>query len=108
MFERMCAAELLQGPVVLTFSVACDGLDLGFENCRICCRACACVQCACVSGYLNLFFVKNHEEGVKSTATKEQMHTSSPQPHVTPHVGALWLPEVGMVKCARALKHLRL
>ena len=30
MFERMCAAELLQGPVVLTFSIARDGLDLGF------------------------------------------------------------------------------
>ena len=31
MFERMCAAELLQGPVVLTFLIARDGLDLGFE-----------------------------------------------------------------------------
>ena len=32
MFERMCATELFQGPVVLTFSIARDGLDLGFET----------------------------------------------------------------------------
>ena len=32
MFERMCVAELFQGPVVLTFSIARDGLDLGFET----------------------------------------------------------------------------
>ena len=33
MFERMCmcASKLLQGPVVLTFSVARDCLDLGFK-----------------------------------------------------------------------------
>ena len=27
----MCAAELFQGPFVLIFSIARDGLDLGFE-----------------------------------------------------------------------------
>ena len=28
----MCAAELFQGPIVLTFSIARDGLDFGFET----------------------------------------------------------------------------
>ena len=32
MFERMCAAELFQEPVVLTFSIVRDGFDHGFET----------------------------------------------------------------------------
>ena len=52
-------------------------------------RARAFSVCVCVSDYLNLCFVKNHEEGVKSIATNAQRHTSVPQSHV----GVLWLPE---------------
>jgi len=41
-------AELLQGPVVLTFSIARDGLDLGFETegC-VAGRARAFIVCVC-------------------------------------------------------------
>ena len=56
MFERMCAAELLQGPVVLTFLIARDGLDLGFET-EGCAAGRARAFSVCVPGYLNLCFV---------------------------------------------------
>ena len=71
MFERKCcAAELFQGPVVLTFSIARGCLDLGFETAGcVTGRARAFSVRVCVSGYLNLCFVKNHKEGAKSIAT---------------------------------------
>ena len=53
MFERICAAELLQGPVVLTFLIERDGFDLGFETAGfaavrarafgVCARPCLCL-----------------------------------------------------------------
>ena len=49
-------AELLQGPVVLTFSIARGGLDLGFETER-CAAGRARAFSICVSDYLNLCFV---------------------------------------------------
>ena len=73
MFERMYAAELFQGPVVLTFSIARDGLDLGFET------------PGCAAGRARAF----SEEGVKSTATNAQRRTSVPQSYV----GVLWSPK---------------
>jgi len=88
MFERMCAAELFQGPVVLTLSIARDGLDLGYKT-EGCASGFACAFNVCVSDYLNLCFVKNHKEGVKSIATNAQRHTSVPQSYVD----VLWLPE---------------
>jgi len=67
MFSSMCAAELLQGPVVLTFSIARDGLDLGFET-EGCAAGRARAFSVCVPGYLNLCFVKNDEEGAEKYA----------------------------------------
>ena len=78
MFEHMCAAELLQGPVVLAFSIARDGLDLGCETAG-CVTGRASAFSVCESGYLNLCFVKNDEGGVSK---------ASPQSYV----GVLWLP----------------
>jgi hypothetical protein len=69
MFERMCAAELLQGPVVLTFLIARDGLDLGFET-EGCAAGRARAFSVCVPGYLNLCFVKNDEEGVSKASPR--------------------------------------
>jgi len=57
MFERMCAAELFQGPIVLTFLIARDGLDLGFET-EGCAAGRARAFSGCVPGYLSLCFVK--------------------------------------------------
>ena len=75
MFERMCAAELFQGPVVLTFSIARDGLDLGYKTSG-CLAGRARAFSVLASGSINLCFVKTHEEGAKSTATIAQRHTS--------------------------------
>ena len=69
MFERMCAAELLQGPVVLTFLIARDCLDLGFET-EGCAAGRARAFSVCVPGYLNLCFVKNDEEGVSKASPR--------------------------------------
>jgi len=60
-FERICAAEMPQRPVVLTFSIARDGLDLGFETVG-CVAGRARAFSVRVSDYLNPCFVKNHEE----------------------------------------------
>ena len=59
MFEHMGAAELFQGPVVLTFSIARDGFDLEFETSG-CAAGRARAFSVCVSDYLNLCFVKHH------------------------------------------------
>jgi len=72
---------------VLTFSIARGGLDLGFETVG-CAAGRARAFCVRVSEFLNLCFVKNHEEGLKSIATNAQRHTSVTQSYV----GALWLP----------------
>ena len=50
-------AELFKGPVVLTFLIARDGLDLGFET-EGCAAGRARAFSVCVSDYLNLCFVK--------------------------------------------------
>jgi len=78
MFERVCAAELFQGPVVLTFSKARDGLDLGFETeGRVAGRAHA--FSVHVSDYLNLCFVKNDEEGASKASPR--MHRGTRRCH---------------------------
>ena len=81
-------AGLFQGPVLLAFSIARDGVDLGFETSGYAAGRARAFNVR-VSGYLNQFSVKNHEEGTKSIATNAQRHTSVPQSHV----GVLWLPE---------------
>ena len=83
MFERMSAAELLQGPVVLTFLIARNGLDLGFET-EGCAAERARAFIVCVPGYLHLCFVKMMKR-------VRQMHR-----HEEAHVGAI-------VVCRRAL-----
>ena len=82
------AAELIQGPAMLTFSIARDGLDLEFESAG-CVAGRARAFNVRVSDYLNLCLVKNHEDGVKRIATNSQRHTSVPRSYV----GVLWLPE---------------
>ena len=67
MFEHMCATELFQGPVVLTFSIARDGFDLEFETSG-CAAGRARAFSVFVYDYLNICFVKHHEEGTKSIA----------------------------------------
>ena len=88
MFERMCAAELLQGPVVLTFSIARDGLDLGFET------------AGCVAGRersfnvrvsdkQNLRFVKNDEEGFSKASPRVHRGTHRCHSHMSACFGYL-------------------
>jgi len=81
-------AELFKGPVVLTFLIARDGLDLGFET-EGCAAGRARAFSVCVSDYLNFCAMENHEEGAKSIATNSQRQTLVPESYV----GVLWLPE---------------
>jgi len=69
MFERICAAELLQGPVVLTFSIARYGLDLGIETTG-CAAGRARAFSVRMSDYLNLSFVKNDKEGASKASPR--------------------------------------
>ena len=77
MFERMCAAELFQEPVVLTFSIVRNGFDPGFETAG-CVAGRARAFGVCVSDYLIICCVINHEEVSKASP---RMHRGTRRCH---------------------------
>ena len=77
MFERMCAAELFPEPAVLTFSIVRDGFDHGFETAG-CVAGRARAFGVCVSDYLIICCVINHEEVSKASP---RMHRGTRRCH---------------------------